>query len=167
MYKRIGQVALILLFLALAWWLPQQLAPPPAHAATVVGYQTVTLFDGQTAYTTTTASSGYIAGSFGEVILQVHSVISGSGYITVTPQFSNQPGSCGAVTNWAAATVATHYVISEAVGLEFGVVPIYVTLADDAATLLRLPTAGRCLRVNIETTRTITPTLYVWMVNTQ
>jgi len=156
----------VCVLLALLWWLPQRPAQP-AEAATVVGYQTVTLLDGRTAYTTTTTSTGHLVGSFGEVILQIHSDISGTAQITVTPQFSSQPGSCGALTNWAGATLSSHYVISEAVGLEFGVVPIRVVLVDDSETLLRLPTTGRCLRVSIETTTTVTPTVYAWMLNTQ
>ena len=163
--KRFLIVLAVLALLVLAWWLPQRAAPQPAQAATVIGYQTVTLFDGATAYTTTANSSAYIAGAFGEIILQIHNDISGTGQITITPQFSSQPGGCAAVTNWAGATVATDYVTTST--LAYGIVDISVVLVDDDATLLRLPVDGRCVRVSIETTTTITPTIYAWMVNTQ
>jgi hypothetical protein len=157
-------VLLALVFLTLAWALPQH-SLTAVEAATVVGYQTVTILDGATAYTTTFATAGYQAGNFGEMILQIHNDISGTGQITVTPQFSNQPGGCNAVTNWAGATAATDYVMTGT--LAYGIVDIDVVLVDDDATLLRLPVDGRCVRVSIETATTITPTLYAWMVNTQ
>ena len=161
--RRFALVLVTLALLALVWVLPQR--APTAEAATVVGYQTVTILDGATAYTTTFATSGYQAGNFGEVILQIHNDISGTGQITITPQFSNQPGNCAAATNWAGATAATDYVMTGT--LAYGIVDISVVLVDDDAALLRLPVDGRCLRVNIETTSTTTPTLYAWMVNTQ
>jgi len=78
------------------------------------------------------------------------------------------------VTDWADATASTTYVnatgstITDSVSaLAYGVVEISVVVVDDDATLLRLPTAGRCLRVQIETAETVTPTVYAWMVNTQ
>lgn len=162
--KRFLLVLLGLAALSLAWMVPQR-SPRPAEAATVVGYQTVTILDGATFYTETFATSGYQTGSFGEVVLQIHNDISGTGQITITPQFSNQPGGCTAVTDWADAAIATDYVASSA--LAFGSVPITLVLVDDDAALLRLAVDGRCLRVNIETVETITPTLYAWMVNTQ
>ena len=164
-WKLFSLVMALVMALMLAWFLPQRIAPQPTQAATVIGYQTVTMFDGATAYTTTTQSAGYIAGAFGEVVLQIHNDISGTGQITVTPQFSAQTGGCSAVTNWAGATVATDYVMTGT--LAYGSVDISVVLVDDGATLLRLPVAGRCMRVSIETTTTITPTIYAWMVNTQ
>lgn len=164
-WKRFSIVLAVVALLALVWLLPQRLAPQPTAAATVIGYQTVTLFDGETIYTTTTQSAGYIAGAFGEIVLQIRNDISGTGQITVTPQFSSQPGSCTSATDWAGATVATDYVMSGT--LTYGIVEINVVLVDDDVTLLRLPSNGRCLRVSIETTTTITPTIYAWMVNTQ
>jgi len=172
MLKRFSLVALAVVLLGLG--LLTALHETPAQAATVIGYQTVTILDGATAYTETLSTDGYAVGSFGEVLLQVHSDISGTGNITITPQFSSQPGGCGAVTDWADATASTTYVnatgstITDSVSaLAYGVVEISVVVVDDDATLLRLPTAGRCLRVQIETAETVTPTVYAWMVNTQ
>lgn len=162
--KRFLIVLAVVTALALAWVLPQR-HPRSAAAATVVGHQTATLLDGATVYTTTFATAGYQSGSFGEVVLQIHNDISGTGQITLTPQFSNQPGSCSAVTDWANAVVSTGYVATGT--LEYGSAPISVVVVDDDAALLRLTVDGRCLRVSIETTTTITPTLYAWMVNTQ
>jgi hypothetical protein len=163
-------------------------APPVVDASTVIGYQTVTLEDGTDVYTTTTYTLGYLAGSFGEVVLQIHSDISGTETMTVTPQFSSEGVGCRAITNWADATIAgvvntlgaqtvtvstlntntlTTTVGTAASAAVYSVVDVVVTLAGDDSTLLRFNSLGKCMRVKMESATTFTPTMYAWMVNTQ
>jgi len=135
-----------------------------AEAATVIGYQSVAMFDGATAYTETTYSSAYLVGAFGQVAIQVNNDISGTTAITVTPQFSSDP-SCSTATNWADATVSMAYASSTTTPT-FSTVDVQKVVTGDTDALFSFDTLGRCMRVKIETGTTFTPTLFGWMTNT-
>lgn len=100
-------VLTVLVLLALALFGSIQVSNQPVAASTIIGYQTVTLDDGTTAYTdATNYTSGYLSGSFGDIVLQLNNDISGTASITITPQFSNDGLSCGSSTDWADATIS-------------------------------------------------------------
>lgn len=167
------------------------LVPPQSEAveaATVIGYQTVTLEDGTDAYTETTYTSGYLSGSFGEIVLQINSDISGTETLTVTPQFSSDGYGCTSAATWADGTISGVYVVngastvtvstlntntltttvqSSVSTVSYDSIAIVTTIAGDAATLLRFPSMGKCMRVKMAVATTFTPTMYAWMVNTQ
>jgi len=98
-FAKIALTLVIALALLVFYGFSLQQDAQDAQAA-VIGYQTVTLSDGDSGYTTTTYSSAALAGSFGTAQLHISGSVSGTGNITVTPQFSNQPVDCGSVTNW-------------------------------------------------------------------
>lgn len=167
MNKRFAGLLTVLFTLALALALQVGLwaeRPAPTDAATVVGYQSVTVFDGATVYTTTTYSDAYLVGSFGEVVMQVNNDISGSTGITVTPQFSSEFVGCGAVADWVDASYSAAYGTSS---LSYGTVDVRKVVTGDDAEMLRFPVSGRCMRIKIQTAANFTPTVYLWMVNTQ
>ena len=146
--------------------------PQGANASTVIGYQTVAIapFTGANSYTTTQYSTAYLAGSFGKVVFQVTSDISGTANITVTPQFSSDIAGCSSVTNWAGASTSGVYVTGETTATLTAAYSHYnVTrsLSGDGSFLLEAPTQGRCIRLKVEGGSTYTPTVVAWMVNTQ
>ena len=141
----------------------------PARAGNIIGYQIVTAEDGSVAYTENTYTSAYLAGDFGDLVLQVNNDISGTAAMVVTPQFSNQNGSCGAVTDWADATVGAVSVTRISTNTDsviFGTYVISKSISGDASTMLRFQGAGRCLRVKMAASTTFTPSVYLWMANT-
>lgn len=189
-YRKLTTVLIVVLALLLSASLPMLLQARPADASTVIGYQSVTMLDGTTAYTTTTYSSAYLVGGFGEVVLQIHDDVSGTNTITVTPQFSTEGVACSSVTDWVDASTSLAYAdaasnsatitvstlntntltttvasLSGGTTLTYGSVDIYTTITGDDAAMLSVDTAGRCMRVKLTTATTFTPTVYAWMVN--
>jgi|GEM_PF-1666036 hypothetical protein len=168
----------ILLLLAVAY-LAVPSAPTPADAAAVTSYQSLTLLDGSTAYTTTTYTPAYLSGGYGQITLQVNNDVSGTNTITITPQFANDLLACSANNkDWADATVSGVFAGVSTVTVSttttittspvaFGVLPVYQTLTGDGATLVGFPTQGRCFRVKLTTSTTFTPTVYARMENVQ
>ena len=177
----------VLLVLTLVWGLQMR---GPVAAETVVGGQTAVLLDGNTAYTATKYTAGYLTSSFGEIVLQVESDISGTATLTVTPQFAINQTACGSMaagdwvdaaivgvfpstgaTSVTASTISTNTITTTvtagALAVAYTQVPVLVTLAGDGDALLRFPTMGRCFRVKLTAATTYTPALYAWMVNTQ
>jgi hypothetical protein len=142
----------------------------PAQAATVVGGQTVVVLDGNTAYTTTKYTAGYLSGSFGEIVLQVESDISGTATLTVTPQFAINQTACGSMAagDWVDAVIVDVFVTGATTyTAALQQIAVRDTLAGDGDALLRFPVMGRCFRIKLQSTTTYTPALYAWMVNTQ
>lgn len=157
----------------------------PVDAATVIGRQSVTMLDGATAYTTTTYTSAYLVGVYGEVALQINDDVSGTNTITVTPQFSME-SVCSSATDWVDAAVTAVYpaetasvtvstlntntlttTLTTTNALTFDTVDVQFTVTGDDAETVRLAVSGNCMRVKLETATTFTPTLYAWLVNTQ
>lgn len=157
-------------------------------AETVIGYQTVTAFSGDEVFTTTQYSRGYLGGAFGEMVIQVSSDISPTGTLTVTPQFSSDGLACGSAVDWADAVLTGVYpavaassvtvstlntntltttVTTGATAVSYQQIAVQDVISGDGAALLRLQTLGKCFRVKLEADTTFTPTIYVWMVNTQ
>lgn len=159
-------VAAMLFVIALSFTLVSLLPSHPADASSVMGYQTVVVEDGTVAYTTTTYSSGYMVGSFGEVVLQVESDISQTRTLTVTPQFSNDARGCGSAVYWVDGAIVQTYGTSS---LSYGSVAVRAVVAGDGDKVIRFPTMGRCMRVRMEisSTAVFTPAVFAWMVNTQ
>ena len=71
----------------------------------VVGQKYQALTFASTSYTTsqTASTAGVDVGLFGSVEIQTLATVTGTGTVTVTPQFSNQPVACAAVTSWVSA----------------------------------------------------------------
>lgn len=164
--------AVVLLVVVMAGLMLVGSMPESANASTVIGYQTVAIapFTGANAYTTTQYSTAYLSGSFGRVVFQVTSDISGTANITVTPQFSSDIAGCASVTNWAGASTSGVYVTGETTATLTAAYSHYnVTrsLSGDGSFLLEAPTQGRCIRLKVEGGSTFTPTVVAWMVNTQ
>lgn len=159
-YSIVLLLALVLLSLALG-----PLATPRTDAATVIGHQHVTALDGTTGYTTTTYTAAYLAGVFGDVVIQAHDDISGTGTMTVTPQFSSE-AVCRTASNWVDAESAFVYA-QDNVTPTLSSVALSLVVTDDVARLFTLPVSGNCLRLKLEGSATFTPTVYLRMVNTQ
>jgi len=141
-----------------------------AQAATVVGGQTVVMLAGNTAYTTTHYTAAYLASSFGEIVLQVESDISGTATLTVTPQFAINQTACGSMAagDWVDASIAGVFVTGATTyTAALQQIAVVDTLVGDGDALLRFPVMGRCFRVKLAAGSTYTPALYAWMVNTQ
>jgi len=162
-------VALLLLIIGfLALGLAQ--VDTPAQAATVVGGQTVVMLAGSTAYTTTAYTPAYLSSSFGEIVLQVESDISGTATLTVTPQFAINQTACGSMAagDWVDASVTGVFVTGATTyTAALQQIAVVDTLVGDGDALLRFPVMGRCFRVKLAAGSTYTPALYAWMVNTQ
>lgn len=60
----------------------------------------ITFADGNTAYTTTTYSTAYLVDEADLLRLHGTGEVSGTGNITITPQFSMQPVACRSATSW-------------------------------------------------------------------
>jgi len=132
-----------------------------ANAQTIVSQQTITLLDGETSYTTTMTTDEIFTTYYANLSLHISNDISGTGNITITPQISLQPVSCSTVSDWTTATVSGF----DATGPEWETSEITMTVTNDDNQLISMPTAGRCMRLRIESATTFTPTVYVWMVN--
>ncbi len=161
-------VAVLLLTVALFVLLSGQMLPKSADAATVIGYQTIVADAGATAYTETTYTSAYLAGAFGDVVVQVNLVSTGT--ITVTPQFSNEMLGCGSVTDWADATISqvdVTRISTNTDSVAFGVHAVSKAVTSGGSTLIGFPAQGRCMRVKMTNAETFTPTVYIRMANTQ
>ena len=183
--SRFYRFLLIVFLLAAVAYLAVPSAPIPADAAAVMSYQSLTLIDGSTAYTTTAYTPGYLSGGYGQITLQVNNDVSGTNTITITPQFANDLLACTASDkDWADATVSGVFVGGSTVTVStlntntltttittspaaFGVHLVYKTLTGDGATLVNFPTQGRCFRVKLTTATTFTPTVYARMENVQ
>jgi hypothetical protein len=138
-------------------------------AASVVGYQTVEVEDGSTVYTQTSYTGGYLAGAFGVVQIQAYAVVSGTGYFTATPQFSNEPVACSSVdatTGWfdAVSYVADTTTTSGTTTVTEGSITPQLVLSATVAGR-EVDVLGRCLRLKMEGASYFTPTIYVRMVN--
>lgn len=60
----------------------------------------ITFADGNTAYTTTAYSTAYLVDEAELLRLHGSGAVSGTGNITITPQFSMQPVACRSATSW-------------------------------------------------------------------
>jgi hypothetical protein len=71
----------------------------------VVGHKYQVMTFASTSYTSsqTASAAGVDVGLFGSVEIQTLATVTGTGTVTVTPQFSNQPVVCSAVTSWVSA----------------------------------------------------------------
>lgn len=186
LFDKAGLVAALCLLLALGLFLGVQ--ERDVAAETVIGYQTVTAFDGDAAFTTTQYSSGYLGGAFGEMVIQVSSDISPTGTLTVTPQFSSDGLSCGSAADWSDAVLTGVYpavaassvtvstlntntltttVTTGATAVAYQQIAVQDVISGDGTGLMRFETMGKCFRVKLAADTTFTPTVYVWMVNTQ
>jgi len=147
-YMSLGlSVVLALVLLAVALLMPASQAAPVAADA-VIGSSVVTMLDGDTV-TATTYSAGFLSLNYAHAQVQAISggAITTTGLVTVTPQFSNQPVSCGSVTSWFNAATTTVVTGPGSSGAEY--------------TIL-----GRCMRVKVESTASaFTPTVYTRFVN--
>lgn len=149
----IGSVLVLVLVLALEY-LPAR----PAKADTVISYQTVTLFDGKTAYTDTQYSSGYLGAGFAHVQIHVsQTTISPTEVITYTPQFSLQPVGCGSIATWFDAGTWSGGTKTD----------VYLALTATITEGRELTMDGRCMRIKVEplSATGYTPTLYIRMLN--
>jgi len=121
----------------------------PASADSIISYSTRQLEDGATGYTTTQYSDAVLVQDFGHVRFQGKAAVSGTGTMTVTPQFSLEPLGCGSVTAWFSGTA-------------FAVTAGYYT-----GTVF--VTEGRCLRLQYTNPTSVTrytPTVYIQSLST-
>ena len=110
-YRKFGKEKVLTVFLMVVMLFAAMIGfmrpSPRVGASTIIGYQVLTLEDGETAYTdATNYTGGYLSGSFGDIVLQLNNDISGTATITITPQFSNDGLSCGSASDWADATIS-------------------------------------------------------------
>lgn len=163
MFKKTVSYTLLALALVLLALVPLRQPAQPVDAAGVINRQSVTMLNGASAYTTTTYTAAYIVGAYGEIVLQVHDDISGTGVITITPQFSSQ-GTCSTASNWVDAAMSAVYGTSS---LSYGTAAVQKSITNDSSVMFRFDTGGNCMRVKLASTKTFTPTVYAWMVNSQ
>ncbi|HNT74396.1 MAG TPA: hypothetical protein PKH77_05185 [Anaerolineae bacterium] len=165
MHKIASLTMAVLVFFGLVLAFGVTFAPHDTQAATVIGHQHVIALDGTTRYTTTTYTNAYLAGAFGNVVIQAHDDISSTGTMTVTPQFSSE-AVCRTASHWVAAETAFIYAKSN-VTPTLSSVALNFVVTNDGARLFELPVSGNCLRLKLEASKPFTPTVYLRMVNTQ
>lgn len=161
-------------------------------ADAVTYYSTSTVFGGGTGYTTTTTSAGVSSAEYGTAQVQVHNSISGTSALTVTAQFSIEPGTCANARYWytatayeMATTAAGYTTYADDVTVTTGTRRITTTVAAASApslvqvsrshqftvaasgdVMMALPTQGNCFRVVVASESSLfTPTVYVRMVD--
>lgn len=157
----------------LAIYVMPQLTPALAAPESLESAAVGRLMDGTTSYTETATSSTYSVNSYDKVYLQVHSVITGSGTITVTPQFSSDYGACSAARYWATAmeyVIAQNPAVTDAVSMATDAESYAFTVTAGAAGggVREIPIQGYCMRATVEFSaapEVFTPTLMFRLVD--
>lgn len=168
--------AFVLVFLLFAAGLTGLQSQPQRAGAQIDSETVVTLFNGGTGFTQTVTSTAQTSAYYRKAILQVHGAVSGTGNITVTPQFSNERGECTNARYWYPVIERTTYLsptggntgTTSLVTSESNVV-IYLTdvvTSSTGDTVRVFDVYGRCVRAVVASSSDrYTTTLYLRMVN--
>lgn len=125
----------------------------------VISYSSSTVLDGSTQYTTTDYTDGYLVGAYGHIQIQSNVEVTDTGTVTITPQFSNEPVGCGAVSDWVAVTDFDYYPDESTSTAQ-------IVIAGDGGGALDMMALGRCVRLAMETSGDYyTPTVYLRRIN--
>ncbi len=155
-----------------------------ARADSVVAYSTTEVLDGTTQYTTTEYTSSYLVAPYAHAQIHASVDVTGTGTVTITPQFSNSILGCGSVTEWfdavqyvtytnlettviltATATVTTATSVTAGDLTETTLTP-QIVLAGDVSGGREFTVLGRCVRFKLTTGGDYyTPTLYMRKLN--
>lgn len=105
-FMALGIVALVA---GMLFSVPVLYRPAGADARSLVGETVVRLDAGTSGYTQTTTSDVATTQYYGTAQIQVHTAVSGTGVITITPQFSNDVGACSSARYWFSAADIMYY----------------------------------------------------------
>lgn len=142
-------------------------ATKTAEASTTRSWYWTTFEAGATGYTSSRNTIARRVANFSEIEVHASSDVSGTGTMTVTPQFSNQASTCAAITRWFTAEerlVFQSAAVTDTILNKY--VELSLVLTNDTERGMELGVRGACMRFVIaSSTGRFTPTLRIRMVN--